>query len=50
MSKEDKESRIQKGLEMLGLEAPKKDGNTEDDIIKKRRALYANIKQGLAEN
>ena len=47
---EDKQQRIQKGLTQLGLEGAKgAQGDSQEEIMNKRRALYANIKQGLAE-
>ena len=49
-SAEDKQQRIQKGLTQLGLEGAKgTQGDSQEEIMNKRRALYANIKQGLAD-
>jgi hypothetical protein len=38
----DKDERIKRGLQQLGLEGQKP--STEDDVMKRRKALYANIK------
>ena len=43
---EDKQERIKKGLAQLGLEGQNKSsgGDEKEEMMKKRKALFANIK------
>ena len=47
----DKDERIKRGLTQLGLESAKpSESGSQEDVMNKRRALFANIKQGLADD